>query len=102
MRSALTISLAGFLAFASGAGIAAAGDKQKCTIATAGDSEPAKACARGGRSEARKVMKKMVNDAKAKGQKIGCESCHMNLDDYELLKTAREDLTKLEAALAKK
>lgn len=101
MRSALTISLAGFLALATGAGMAVAGVK-KCTIATSGDSEPAKACAKGGRDEARKVMKKMVADAKAKGVKFTCDNCHMNLEDYELLKSARDDFAKLQAAIAKK
>ena len=101
MRSALTISLAGFLALASGAGIAVAGAK-KCTIATAGDSEPARACAKGGRDEARKVMKKMVAEAKAKGVKFTCDNCHMNLEDFELLKSARDDFERLEAVVAKK
>ena len=73
-------------------GQALAGDGGKCTIATSGDSPTAKACAKGGRSEA-----KMVKDAKEKGQKYTCEGCHKDLDNYELTKNSKEDFKKLEA-----
>ena len=36
------------------------------------------ACAKGGRNEAKKVMKDMVKTAKANGGKFTCEGCHMN------------------------
>ena len=79
--------------------VASADDK--CTVATSGDSPVAKACAKGGRAEAKKVMKKMVADAKAKGQKYTCEGCHKDLDNYELTANGKEDFKKLEALLAK-
>jgi hypothetical protein len=79
----------------------ALGDGAKCTIATSGDSPTAKACAKGGRPEAKKVMKKMVADAKAKGQKYTCEGCHKDLDTYELTSNGKDDFKKLEAVLAK-
>jgi hypothetical protein len=79
----------------------ALGDGGKCTIATSGDSPTAKACAKGGRPEAKKVMKKMVADAKAKGGKYTCEGCHKDLDSYELTSNGKEDFKKLEALLAK-
>lgn len=82
-----------------GIGAASAGDAGKCTIATSGDTATAKACAKGGRAEAKKAMKKMVNDAKAKGQKFTCEQCHKDLDNYELTKNGKEDFKKLEALL---
>jgi len=98
----VTTLLAGSLgAFALG-GFAFAGDAGKCTIATSGDSETAKACAKGGRAEAKKTMKKMVADAKAKGQKFTCEGCHKDLDNYELTKNAKDDFKKLQDLLAKK
>lgn len=82
-----------------GGGLALGGDK--CTIATSGNSATAQACAKGGRPEAKKVMKKMVNDAKEKKQKYTCEGCHKDLDNYELTPNAKEDFKKLEALLAK-
>ena len=75
-----------------------AGDEGKCTIATKGDSPTAKACTKGGRAEAKKVMKEMVKQAKAAGQKFTCDGCHKDLDNYELTKNAAEDFKKLEAA----
>jgi hypothetical protein len=73
----------------------------KCEIATSGNSATAQACAKGGRPEAKKVMKKMVADAKAKGQKYTCEGCHKDLDTYELTANAKVDFKKMESLLAK-
>jgi len=102
-RFALMTLVAGFLGTAVVGGLAAAGgDAGKCTIATSGDSETAKACAKGGRAEAKKTMKRMVADAKAKGQKFTCEGCHKDLDNYELTKNGKDDFKKLEALIAKK
>jgi hypothetical protein len=83
-------------------GLAGAKDDAKCTIATKGDSPTAKACAKGGRAEAKKIMKEMVNKAKANKEKFTCEQCHKDLDNYELTKNGEEDFKKLEAAIAKK
>ena len=82
-----------------GGGMALGGDK--CTIATSGNSATAQACAKGGRPEAKKMMKKMVADAKAKGQKFTCEGCHKDLDSYELTANAKVDFKRLESVLAK-
>jgi hypothetical protein len=79
-------------------GTAGAADEGKCTIATKGDSPTARACAKGGRAEAKKVMKDMVKQAKVGGQKFTCDGCHKDLDNYELTKTANDDFKKLEAA----
>lgn len=96
----------GFFATAGVVGLgtrsALAGEATKCVIATTGDSPTAKACAKGGIKEAKKVMKQMVADAKANGQKFTCEQCHKDLDNYELTKNGKEDFKKLEAALQKK
>src|SRR3954468_13189306 len=81
-----------------GARVASAGDDAKCTIATKGDSPTAKACAKGGRAEAKKVMKEMVKVAKGKGAKFTCDGCHKDLDNYELTKNGTDDFKKLEAA----
>jgi hypothetical protein len=79
-------------------GRAQAGDEGKCTIATKGETPTAKACAKGGRAEAKKLMKEMVKQAKANGQKFTCDGCHKDLDNYELTKNGTEDYKKLEAA----
>ena len=77
------------------------GKDGKCTIAVKGDSPTAKACAKGGRGEAKKVMKEMVKEAKAKGQKFTCDGCHKDLDNYALTKNAQDDYKKLVAAQTK-
>lgn len=83
-------------------GIANAGDKVPCKIATKGETPTAKACATGGRAAANKVMKEMVAKAKAKGEKFDCDGCHKDRENFELTKNAIADYKKLEAAIAKK
>ena len=77
---------------------AGADDGGKCTIATTGDTATARACAKGGRAEAKKVMKEMVKQARANGKKFACDGCHKDLDSYALTKSATEEFKKLEAA----
>ena len=77
---------------------AGAGDGGKCTIATKGDTATGRACASGGRAEAKKAMKEMVKQAKANGQKFTCDGCHKDLDNYQLTKNAVDDFKKLEVA----
>jgi hypothetical protein len=69
-----------------------------CTIAVKGDSPTARACTKGGRAEAKRVMQDMVKGAKAKGGKFSCDGCHKDLDTYELTNNATEDYKKLQAA----
>jgi len=96
-------AIAGFLFASAMFGTAfAGGDEGKCTIAVKGDSATAKACAKGGRAEAKKQMKEMVKQAKAAGQKFTCDGCHKDLDNYELTKNAQDDFKKLETDIAKK
>jgi hypothetical protein len=106
-RSIAKLSVALFLFIASAIGAAGAvraddGKDGKCTIATKSDSPTGKACARGGRAEAKKVMKEMVKVAKANGQKFTCDGCHKDLDNYALTQNATEEFKKLEAAQTKK
>jgi hypothetical protein len=96
IRFVVQLSVAALLCLS--LGTAGAADEGKCTIATKGDSPTARACAKGGRAEAKKVMKDMVKQAKVGGQKFTCDGCHKDLDNYELTKTATEDFKKLEAA----
>jgi RNA polymerase sigma factor (sigma-70 family) len=67
-----------------------------CTIATKGESAVARACAKGGRAEAKKLMKEMVKSAKTMGQKLACENCHIDLETFDLRENARDDYAKLE------
>jgi hypothetical protein len=98
-RFVAKLALAAFVVFAvavAWAGVGRADDK--CTIATKGETPTAKACAKGGRGEAKKLMKEMVKKAKANNQKFTCEGCHKDLDNYELTKNANADYKKLEDA----
>lgn len=95
----LSMGLSLALALALNAGSSFAGDA--CTIATKGDSAPAKACAKGGRAEAKKTMKEMVKTAKANGANFSCEGCHKDLETFTLTKNARDDFAKLAAAQKK-
>jgi hypothetical protein len=104
-RSIAKLSVALFLfaaITAAGAVRADDGKEGKCTIATKPDSPTGKACAKGGRAEAKRVMKEMVKVAKANGQKFTCDGCHKDLDNYALTQNATEEYKKLEAAQTKK
>jgi hypothetical protein len=100
MTLSTKLSLVVTFTFALGAA-AAFGGGDKCTIAVKGDSPPAKACAKGGRAEAKKTMKDMVKVAKANGKTFTCENCHKDLETYELTKNAHDDFPKLVAAQTK-
>lgn len=99
LRLGRHLSLGLALALTLVAGRATADDK--CTIAVKGDSPIAKACAKGGRPEAKKTMKEAVKTAKANGKTFTCENCHKDLDNYELTKNARDDFAGLIAAQKK-
>ena len=101
IRSCAKVLCAAFLFVVTSAGVSGAADEGKCTIATKGETPTDKACARGGRAEAKKLMKEMVKQAKANGQKFTCDGCHKDLDNYELTKNAVEDYKKLELAAKK-
>lgn len=98
----LSVAVLLFAASAIGAAGAVRADEGKCTIATKPETETGKACAKGGRAEAKKVMKEMVKVAKANGQKFTCDGCHKDLDNYALTQNATEEYKKLEAAQTKK
>jgi hypothetical protein len=103
IRSAAKLLFVSVFTLTLGVGVAgvASADDGKCKIATKGESATAKACAKGGIAEAKKVMKDMVKVAKANGGKFTCEGCHKDLETYELTKNATEDFKKLEAAQKK-
>jgi hypothetical protein len=104
IRFAAKLGLATFVAGMLMTGFAGAdeGKGGKCTIAIKGDNAIVQACAKGGRDEAKKVMKDMVKQAKANGKKFTCDGCHKDLDNYELSKNAAEEFKKLEAAAKSK
>ena len=99
IRFATKLGLATFMACALATAVAGAADEGKCTIATKGDNAIVQACNKGGRAEAKKVMKDMVKQAKANGKKFTCDGCHKDLDNYELSKSATDEFKKLEAAV---
>jgi hypothetical protein len=71
---------------------------EKCMIAVKGSSPTARACAKGGRGEARKTMKEMVTLANKNGGKFSCDGCHQDVVAYELKPNAVEDYKKLQTA----
>jgi len=94
----LTISLTLSLTLIAGyAGVASAASG-KCNIAVKGASPTARACAKGGRDDAKKVMKQMMAAANANGGKFSCEGCHNDLETFALRANAVEDYKKLQAA----
>jgi hypothetical protein len=95
------VLIAAFLFGLSVVGVANAGDKGPCKIAIKGETPTAQACTKGGRDAATKLMKEMVKQAKAKGEKFTCDGCHKDLDNYELTKNANDDYKKLEAVIKK-
>jgi hypothetical protein len=102
IRFAAKLSAAALLVATLAVGAARAGDEGKCTIATKPDTETGRACAKGGRAEAKKMMKEMVKKAKSNGHKeFTCDGCHKDLDNYALTKNAQDDYKKLEAAQTK-
>jgi hypothetical protein len=102
IRRALLVFTAVSLFALAAVGVARAGDdKGPCKIAIKGDSPTAKACTAGGRGAATKLMKDMVKQAKAKGEKFTCDGCHKDLDNYELTTNANDDYKKLEAITKK-
>jgi hypothetical protein len=74
----------------------------KCTIATKGESEVAKACKAGGIKRAKATMKNMQKVGKEKGMKVECDDCHKDesAGNWTLNKDAEEKFKKL-AALTK-
>jgi hypothetical protein len=40
-------------------------------------------------------MKRMLADAKARGVRLTCDSCHLDLDDFQLLEDARSKFATL-------
>ena len=71
-----------------------------CRIATTGRGPIVEACKTGGVAEAKKLMKELVKKAKFRGNKLTCDGCHRNVDDWTLLDGARDRLDKLDKLLA--
>jgi Na+-transporting NADH:ubiquinone oxidoreductase subunit NqrF len=90
-----SLALVSAVLIRAGSAVASGG---KCTIAVKGNSPTAKACTKGGRDEAKRVMNQMVRAAKAKGGKFSCAGCHQDLESFELTKDATEEYKKLQAA----
>ena len=101
IRSSARLGMVFFLTVPFVTASARGGNDGKCTIATKPETETGKACAKGGRAEAKKVMKEMVKIAKANGQKFTCDGCHKDLDNYALTKSATDDYKKLLVAQKK-
>jgi len=51
-----------------------------------------RACLEGGRSAAKDLMKRAIANAKAKGEKLECTSCHVDQKTYALQPDAVKEL----------
>lgn len=74
-------------------GNASAEDPKPCVKATLPQVKAA--CDRGGQAEAKKMMKGIVDKAKAAGKEIKCLSCHKDLKAFELTPNGMADLKAL-------
>jgi hypothetical protein len=72
-----------------------------CTIAKDATSEVGKACKEGGIKRAKAVMKAMTKEAKKKGVKHDCDTCHKNETDWVLTDGAKDKFKEMLAALGK-
>lgn len=102
-RTVRVVLALGGLMLGMGMARTASAEAAKCTIATKGDSEVAKACADGGIPKAKAVMKDMGKRAKAAGMKTQCDDCHSDTETtFKLTKDGRKQFEKMVALLAKK
>ena len=69
--------------------------ERPCTVATSGSTPVAEACRHGGRPEAKQLMKRLVAQARTRGARYTCDSCHLDLNSYHLREDARSELTLL-------
>lgn len=66
-----------------------------CSATSFSSSTVRNACSRGGRPEARSLMRALMNRGKEKGLDFKCSSCHTDQTSYGLLGNANADLQKL-------
>jgi hypothetical protein len=64
--------------------------RHDCRLAVAGHSPVARACGSGGTAAARRVMRGLVESARARGVRFECRDCHRNEIDFQLDDDARE------------
>ena len=84
-----------------GAWMAAAPDRKdyRCTVAVEGHDPIAEACRTGGIVEAKKLMKAMCKQAKAKGVTFTCHDCHQDVESWALQEGATDKLNRMRVLL---
>jgi len=70
-----------------------------CKVTREGDGPVADLCRQGGQDAAKKFMKAMVNRTKDRPDRVTCDTCHENIDDFTLQEGARQKLAELLASL---
>lgn len=70
-----------------------------CALTHDGAGPVAAACRAGGHDAARRFMKEMVNRTKDREDRATCDGCHTDLDDFTLVRGARDKLSELLASL---
>jgi hypothetical protein len=68
------------------------GGSDPCRAASFSVSRVREACASGGRTAAKRLMKEAIGKATATGQLLKCGNCHANQSDYTLKSNAAADL----------
>lgn len=99
LKTVLGTLLAGTLAVALASPVFA--DDNDCTIAKDPSTAAGKACKEGGIKAAKKLMKDQTKQAKKKGMKVDCDTCHKDETKWTLTDEAKkryEELTKLIAS----
>src|SRR5687768_3147266 len=98
-KKALGTVLAGTFAIALAAPVFAADND--CTIAKDPSTQAGKACKEGGIKEAKKLMKDLTKQAKKKGMKVDCDTCHKDETKWTLTDDGKkrfDEMTKLIAS----
>ncbi len=99
LKTVLGTLLAGSLAVALASPVFA--DDNDCTIAKDPSTVAGKACKEGGIKAAKKLMKDQTKQAKKKGMKVDCDTCHKDETKWTLTDEAKkryEELAKLIAS----
>ena len=89
-----TIALGGLFLGASTAHADGEDENPPCTTKKFEFKQVEAACTKDGRKAAKAMMKKVVKEQKAAGNKISCKACHTSMKTYELKDNAVADLEK--------
>lgn len=91
----LALALCSFAGLALSLGQASADGPKPCKATKFDFPQVKAACDAGGVDAAKKLMKSVVDKAKAAGKEVNCNACHKDLKEYALTPNAVADLKPL-------